>query len=329
MSRIGVALLGCGFASRLHGRTLGGFADVDRYFASRDEARAAEYARRFRGAGSFGTYDAAIEDPRVDAVLLATPPSTHLDLARAALAAGKHVIVEKPPFLSLADFDVVAAAAAGAGRGVYVAENYFYKPLLRSIRQFVTDGAIGEVRIVSVNALKRQKTGDWRDSRALTGGGAFFEGGIHWVSFMANLGLTPTDAHGWSPGMRAGSVDRTMVAVFEYAEGAVGTLLYSWEIGSPMKGLRLSSIYGTEGAITFESNGLFLAVRGRKRRVSIPRPADLLGYAAMFRDFFGSIRSGEPAEFDLVHARRDLELVERIYESAGRATTPPATGPAF
>jgi predicted dehydrogenase len=326
--RLGIALLGCGFASRLHGRTLGKFADVDRYFASRDAARAGEYARRFGGAGHFGDYQTAIEDPRVEVVLLATPPSTHLELATAALAAGKHVIVEKPPFLSVADFDAVAAEAVRVERGVYVAENYFYKPLLRAIRQVISEGAIGEVRIITVNALKRQKTGDWRDSGALAGGGAFFEGGIHWVSFMANLGLDVVDARGYRTGVAEG-VDRTMVAVFEYAEGAVGTLLYSWEIGSPMKGLRLSSIYGSEGAITFESNGLFLGVRGRKRRISIPRPADLLGYAAMFRDFFGSIRSGEPAEFDLDHARRDLRLVERIYETAGRTSSPPVTGPAF
>jgi len=111
-----------------------------------------------------------------------------------------------------------------------------------------------------------------------------------------------------------------MVAVFDYTEGAVGTLAYSWEIGSPMKGLRLSAIYGTEGAITFESNGLLLGVRGRRSRLSIPKPRDLLGYKAMFRDFIDSIRTGRPALYELDAARRDLELVERIYETASRNT---------
>ncbi len=329
MSRLGVALLGCGFASRLHGRTLRKFAEVDRYFASRDSARAAEYAGKFGGAGHFGDYQAAIDDPRVDIALIATPPSTHLDLARAALAAGKHVIVEKPPFLSSADFDDVARAASGAGRRLFVAENYFYKPLLRRIRDLLAEGAIGDVRIITINALKRQRTGDWRDATDLAGGGAFFEGGIHWVNFMASLGLTVSDAHGFVPGNLADprASDRTMVAVFEYTEGAVGTLLYSWEIGSPMKGLRLSSIYGSDGAITFESNGLFVGVRGRKLRVSTPRPADLLGYSAMFTDFFSAIRSGAPAEFDTDDARRDLRLVERIYDSVSRPSSTPDTGP--
>lgn len=325
MSRLGIALLGCGFASRLHSRTLGRFAEVDRFYASRDESRAAEYSRRFAGAGYFGSYDAAMADPRVDVVLVATPPASHLDLTRAALAAGKHVIVEKPPFLSSTDFDEVERRAAAAGRQVFVAENYYYKPLLERLRGILAEGSIGEVRIISVNALKRQRTGDWRDANEFAGGGAFFEGGIHWVSFMANLGLTVRDAHGFNSGPHA-PLDRSMVAVFRYEEGAVGTLYYSWEIGSPMRGLRLSSIHGTEGAITFESNGLFLAVRGRRLGLSMPRPTDLLGYSSMFNDFFRAIRDGAPARFDLELARRDLRLVESIYRTASLSTPTPAGG---
>lgn len=319
MSRLGLAFLGCGFATRLHSRTLRRVADVRRFYASRDRERAADFARRFGGDGAFTGYEEAIADPAVDVVLIATPPTSHLELTRAALAAGKHVIVEKPPYLRAADFDVVAGLAADAGRRVLVAENYFYKPMLAALRELIAEGAVGEVRIVSINALKEQKTANWRDDVGVAGGGALFEGGIHWVNFLANLGLTVSDVRGFRPGPREG-LEKTMVAVFEYEEGAVGTLYYSWEIGSPLKGLRLSSIYGTEGAITFESNGIFLGVRGRRVRVRSPRPRDLLGYGAMFDDFFDAIRTGRPARFELADARRDLELVERIYATASPGT---------
>jgi predicted dehydrogenase len=285
---------------------------IERFYASRDSRRAAEYKGRYNGGGSFGSYEEAIADPRVDIVLIATPPSTHRPLTEIALAAGKHVIVEKPPYLSAADLDAVQRRAVEANRRVLVAENYFYKPLLTELRRTIRAGAIGAVRILSINALKQQSTSGWRDELDLAGGGALFEGGIHWVSFMASLGLTVTDVHGFRPGGLDG-LDRTLVAVFEYAEGAVGTLYYSWDIGSPMKGLRLSSIYGTEGAITFESNGLLLAVRGKRKRLTVPRPRDLLGYHAMFEDFFHAIRTGLPARYELATAKRDLELVERIY----------------
>jgi UDP-N-acetylglucosamine 3-dehydrogenase len=313
-----IALLGCGFATRLHSRTLRGFPEVERIYASRDLHRAEDYAKRFKGSRAIGSYAAAIEDPGVDIVLIATPPSSHLDLTRDALAAGKHVIVEKPPFLRSADFAQVAALAEAADRRVFIAENYFYKPLLQELRRIIPEGVIGDVRIVTVNALKQQRTGDWRDHDDIAGGGALFEGGIHWVNFMANLGLTVADARGFRPGPREG-LEKTMVAVFEYLEGAIGTLYYSWELGSPTRGLRLSAIHGTEGAITFESNGLFLAIRGRRKRISTPRPRDLLGYTAMFEDFLDAIRNARPARFELDAARRDLELVERIYDSSRRS----------
>jgi UDP-N-acetylglucosamine 3-dehydrogenase len=318
MSTLRIAFLGCGFATRLHSRTLRGFRDVERFYASRNLEKADEYRARFRGAGSFAPYQAAIEDPRVDVVLIGTPPSSHLELATRALRAGKHVIVEKPPFPRSTDFDTIEALTAETGRRVFVAENYFYKPMLVELRSLIRDGAIGDVRIVSINALKEQKTANWRDDPALAAGGALFEGGIHWVNFMASMGLTVQRASGFRPGPPEG-LDKTMVAVFQYAEGAVGTLFYSWEIGSPMKGLRLSSVYGTEGAITFETNGIFIGVRGRRKKIAMPRPRDLLGYGAMFTDFFRAIRTGEPAEFELAAARRDLELVEEIYRSAAGA----------
>lgn len=318
MSSLRIALLGCGFAARLHSRTLRRFRDVECSYASRDATRAAEFARRYGGVASHGSYEEAIEDPRTDLVLIATPPFSHLSLTRAALAAGKHVIVEKPPYLHSSIFDEVAELARQADRRVFVAENYFYKPLLQELRAAIAQGVIGEVRIVSINALKEQGTGNWRDRPDLAGGGALFEGGIHWVNFLANLGLQVVDAHGYRPGSQEGP-EKTMVAVFEYANGAVGTLYYSWEIGSPTRGLRLSSIYGSEGAITFESNGLFLGIRGKRKRITVPRPRDLLGYGGMFEDFFEAIRTGRPARFELEDARRDLELVERIYQTSVRS----------
>src|SRR5699024_3392747 len=117
--------LGCGFATQLHSRTLKRVEGVERIYASRDAARAQEFSRRYGGVGHHGSYEAAIADPSVDVVLIATPPATHLPLTRDALAAGKHVIVEKPPYLHSSVFDEVAELAAAAGRRVFVAENYF------------------------------------------------------------------------------------------------------------------------------------------------------------------------------------------------------------
>ena len=168
---IGLAFLGCGFATTIHAKRLKPFREVRTYFASRDRAKAEAFARQYGGAGAFGSYDEAIRDPRVDAVVVATPPSSHLELTLAALAAGKHAVVEKPPFLRAADFETVRAAKEAAGRRVLVAENYFYKPLAEALRETIASGALGEVRILTVNALKEQKVKDWRGEVGLSGGG--------------------------------------------------------------------------------------------------------------------------------------------------------------
>lgn len=311
----GVAFLGCGKITAAHAKRLKPHDGLSLFFASRDRAKAEEYSRKLGGAGAFGSYEEAMGDARVDAVVVATPPHLHLELALGALAAGKHVVVEKPPFMRAADFDTVRAAKEAAGRRVFVAENYFYKPLAEAMRDVLSSGAIGELRILQINALKLQPSTDWRADPAVGGPGALFEGGIHWVNFMANLGPEITGVQAFRPG--DADPERTMVVAFRYATGAVGTLYYSWETDVALKGVHLSAAYGSEGTATFETNGVFLVVRGRRRRLVGPS-ADIAGYGAMWRDFIPALRENREPRFGFEAARRDLVLVEAAYGSLRR-----------
>ncbi len=321
---LGIAFLGCGAVTRAHTRTLRAIdANVRLYYASRELTRATEMSSQCNGAGAFGAYEAALEEPAVDAVLIATPPAFHLEWTLRALAAGKHVIVEKPPFPQAADFAAVERAARAASRQVMVAENYFYKPVLRALRAMVREGTIGEPRFLDIKALKTQRTQNWRDDAALAKGGALYEGGIHWIDFLANVGLDVVSVHGFRPGAGAG-LDREMLVVARYAQGAVGVLFFSWNTPSLFKGVRLSRIFGTEGSITFESNGLFVLALGKRPRLRFPGVRDLTGTRAMFRDFLGALRDGRAPEFTLALARRDLELVEAAYRTADQHTSRPS-----
>lgn len=314
-----LAMLGCGEAARSHAGTLSDLVAASSVsFASRSVRRAEAFRREHDGHRSYGSYGGALEDESVDAVLVLTPPARHLDLTLQALRAGKHVIVEKPPFLRAADVDRVQRAASEAGRLVMVAENYFYKPVRRRVARVIRRGDLGEVLFVYVNALKRQEPGGWRNDPELAGGGALFEGGIHWVDFVANLGLTLESASGRRPGRGgAGGPERSVLVDLDYAEGAAGSLYYSWEVPSPLGGARFSRIYGRKGSLAFESNGGFVALHGERTRFwPVPGgPADAAGYRPMFRDFLEALETGRPPEYDLELARRDLELVEEIYES--------------
>lgn len=316
-----VAILGCGHAAELNGPVLRA-QGAECWYASRDLEKARHFASRFGGRGAFGSYREALTAAEIDAVLVATPPATHTELTLAALAAGKHVVVEKPPFLRSADFDPVESAARAAGRRVHVAENYHYKPVAKTLRRLLADRVIGDVLFVHVNALKKQTALGWRGEPAIAGGGPLFEGGIHWVSFMSHLGPVVNDVRGFAAGPMGGlpsSVrsrdQRGVMVVFDYEGGAVGTLLFSWEARSALNGVHFSGVYGREGSIAFESNGLVVGVWGRKKRLIFPGVGDLVGRRAMWRDFLRSLTGGPEPEYDLAHARRDLERVERIYRS--------------
>ena len=99
-----------------------------------------------------------------------------------------------------------------------IAENYYYKPLLIKLRSLLREEVIGDVLFMHINALKLQKTGNWRDDVALSGGGALFEGGIHWINFMANTGMTVKTVNGFQPRQESG-IDKSVLAVMKYQEG--------------------------------------------------------------------------------------------------------------
>lgn len=310
-----IAILGTGLAAKIHSNTLKAVAPgVERWYASRDAQRAEAARATFGGAGSIAGYDAALARADLDAAVVAVPPVLHLDLTLAALGAGKHVVLEKPPLLRADDFARVAAAAQRAGRQVLVAENYFYKPLTRLLRESIASGDLGDLKFITLNALKRQATNDWRDDAAVSGAGALFEGGIHWVCLLASLGLTAARIRAARVD-RAGALDRSVLVTIEYAEGAAAALTYSWDVPGLVNGVRWSACYGTAGVLRFETNGLLAIQSGRRRRIAVPGVRDLLGYRAMWADFLAAMRDNRAPAYTLALAERDLRLVERAYSS--------------
>jgi predicted dehydrogenase len=327
-----IAFLGCGFISRVHARVLRSFGSaVSLAFASRDRARADAFCRDLGGTRSFGDYTAAIEAPDVDAVVVAVPPRDHLNLLRQALAAGKHVLVEKPALLTSADYASAVAARDTAGRVVLVGENDHYKPLVATLTRLLADDAIGELVLAHfVTVANRQKTADdWRNDESMAGGDAFFEEGIHWLHVAGSLGPRIARVSGFRPSAATGGADRrfkSMLAAFQYDSGAAGAIYYSREVPSLLLGIRFSKLFGRRGVITFESNGGIVLATGRTRpRVVVPGWwRDIRGYGAMYRDFLASIREGRQPEMSLERALEDHRLMEMIY--AGTHGAPGAHG---
>ncbi len=320
-----LAFLGCGFITRVHSRHLQGFKTrIVCSYASRDRARADAYRARYGGAASYDDYAAAIDDPSVDAVVVAVPPRFHLDLTLKALAAGKHVLVEKPAFPRLEDFRTAIDARTRANRVVLVGENDHYKPLAVVLRKLVAEGAIGEMVFAHFTTIAERLKGadDWRNDESMAGGDAFFEEGIHWLHIAGSLGPRIVAIDGYRPSVSREGPDtraKSMMVAFRYDNQAVGSLYYSREIPSLFKGLRLSKLYGRRGIITFESNGLFVLARGSGvPRLILPGFRDIRGYQAMYRDFHAAITEGRAPEMSLERAMDDHRLMEDVYSSLGR-----------
>ena len=107
-----------------------------------------------------------------------------------------------------------------------------------------------------------------------------------------------------------------MMVAFRYDNDAVGTLYYSREVPSLFRGLRLSKIFGRQGVITFESNGVFVFTRGRGwPSLQFPGFRDMRGYRAMYRDFVDAAASGRAPEMSLERAVEDQRLMDQIYAS--------------
>jgi len=320
-----VAFLGCGFITRVHSRILRGALanDVVRSYASRDAARADAFCRKYQGVRSYTGYQAALDDPAIDAVVIAVPPRFHRELTEQALAAGKHVLVEKPAFPRLEDYRAVIAARDRANRVVLVGENDHYKPLAVTLRRLLADGVIGDMVFAHFTTIAwRLKTADdWRNDEAMAGGDAFFEEGIHWLHLAGSLGPKIVSIQGYRPTASAEGPDKrvkSMLVAFRYDNGAVGSLYYSREVPSVLRGLRVSKLMGRDGVISFESNGLVVFAHGRGLpRLRLPGYGDIRGYRAMYRDFVRAIRDGVAPEMSLERAIEDQQLMEQIYASVG------------
>ena len=332
MSPVRIAFLGCGFITRVHSRHLRSLrSDIVASYASRSRDKAEAFCREFGGAGAYTDYPAAIEDPRIDAVVIAVPPRYHLMLTLAALAARKHVLVEKPAYLRLDDYADVIAARDRARRVVLVGENDHYKPLARYLRRVISTGALGDMVFAhfATIAHKLKAADDWRNDEAMAGGDAFFEEGIHWLHLANSLGPRIVEAHGYRPPASSDGPDRrakSMLVSFTYDNGAVGSLYYSREIPSLFRGLRLSKLFGRRRVITFESNGSFVLVRGEGApQLRFPGFRDMRGYRAMYRDFVRAIREERVPEMSVEAAMDDQQVMDQIYASLPTENDEPRT----
>ncbi len=196
---LGVALIGTGFMGKCHAMAwrnvataFGGLPPRLEVLADTPADKAAELATGFGFARSTADWRAAVTDPAVDVVSITTPNGMHREMAEAALAAGKHVWLEKPMALTVADAEAMQAAALAAGRVTILGYNYTRSPAFRAAAELIGQGAIG--RPIHFRGIYDEDymadpalPWSWRLTRQGGGLGALGDLGCHLVSVMVAL----------------------------------------------------------------------------------------------------------------------------------------------
>ena len=218
----------------------------------RDRARADDYARRHGVPRAYDAADALIADTDVDAVYIATPVSSHCDLALRVAAAGKPCLVEKPMAMNHAECERMVEAFAARRVPLWVAYYRRALPRFLKVRERLEAGAIGQPTAIHVTITERlasaETMGNWRFDPAVSGGGLFLDLGSHCVDLFDFLLGRIGDAAGFSSNTAGAyaAPDLTSLAC-RFASGAAGT--GTWNFNADKK-TDVMTITGSAGTIT-------------------------------------------------------------------------------
>ncbi|MEG3615363.1 Gfo/Idh/MocA family oxidoreductase [Isoptericola haloaureus] len=216
--------------------------------ASRSAERAAAFAATHGIEHALGSTEQLLDRPDVDVVYIATPQSEHLALGLAAIAAGKHVLVEKPVALSAAEARTLADAARSAGVLLMEALWSRYLPQASVLRRLLADGVLGDVRaVLADHGQAITPDPGHRLYRPELGGGALLDLGIYPVQLASMVFGTPRGVTA-SGGMTATGVDAYSTVVLDQGQGAQATLYSSILTRTPMTAV----VAGSEATITLD-----------------------------------------------------------------------------
>ena len=299
---IGVAVVGTGFGCLAHVRALRAAGFDVQALVGRDREKTAERARRFSVAQPCASPAEALALPGVDAVTIATPPHSHAAIAHEAIAAGKHVLCEKPFTRDAAEARALLAAAERAGIVHLLGAEMRFMPGQALLASVVRDGAIGEVRMATFLMhipLLADATSEvpawWSDADA--GGGWL---GAHAPHVIDQVRTTLGEIVGVSASLphiveRGWTVEDGYLVHFRTAEGAVGVMQSVAADRGPM--LFATRVVGTNGTAWAEGDRVRIADAKGTREVAIPDelrvaapeppPADLLVTAYDLLHSFG------------------------------------------
>lgn len=290
-----------------------------------------DVAARAHGCPTFDTWQPVIADPTIDIVVIATPNGLSVPVAEAALEAGKHVLIEKPPGRTLADAERLAAAAARAKGVLKIGFNHRYHPAIAAAHQLVSSQDLG--RIINVRARyghggRPGYEKEWRGNAELAGGGELLDQGVHIADLLCWFVGEPIEVAGmlqtaiWpiSP------LEDNAFALLRYSSGAVASLHTSW---TQWKNMFSFEVFCERGSVSIEGLGGSygvekLHVHRRRLEGGAPQMHEQVfegadeSWAHEWDDLLAGIRTGACALGTAADGVSAMRLIDIIYRKGTR-----------
>ena len=332
--RIGV--VGLGYWGPNLARNFDGLPDAElAWICDESEDVLQRVASRFPGARATRSLADLVEDPELDAVVIATPVPTHAEVALRVLEAGKHCFVEKPLAQSTEEAEAVVEAAHNAGRILMVGHLLEYHPGLEQLKALVDSGELGDVHYIYGNRLNLGKLR--REENALWSLGA------HDVSVVLRLaGEEPVECHAHGESYMQDGVEDVVFCYLRFPSGVAAHLHLSWL--DPHKERRFTVVgskkmatfddMALEGKLTLYDKGFDQTYEGygeyiaRSGDVFSPQISNEEPLRIECRHFVDRLRDGEPPRSDGhtgVRVVRVLEELQRSLDAGKRGQRSAAT----
>jgi predicted dehydrogenase len=294
--------------------------------AARDTSRAQAFAAKHDITGVHEGYETLIADPELDALYNPLPNSLHGRWTRATLAAGKHVLCEKPFTANAAEAREITELAATSDRVVMEAFHYRYHPLALRIEQIIASGELGTLeRVEAATCFPLPKFSDIRYNYSLAGG-ATMDAGCYAVHMARTFGGGTPEVVSAQAKLRGPQIDRAMTAELRFPGGHTGRVRCSmWSSDLLQISAKVVGDHGELRVLNPLMPHFFhrLSVRSADgRRVErFPRRAS---YAYQLDAFAAAVLRGQPVKTTPADAVENMTVIDAIYRAAGLPLREPA-----
>lgn len=287
--------------------------------AARSPERAQAFATRHGIPHVPASYEALLADPDIDAVYNPLPNGLHGRWTRAALAAGKHVLCEKPFTANAAEAQEIAALAETTDRVVMEAFHYRYHPLALRVEEIVASGELGELqRVETALCFPLPKFSDIRYDYGLAGG-ATMDAGCYAVHMARVFGGETPSVVSASAKLRSPRVDRAMTAELRFPSGHTGRIECSMWSSSLLK--ISAKVIGSRGSLSVLNplapqayHRVSVRIGESRRTEKFPRRAS---YAYQLDAFAAAVLEGAPVKTSAADAVETMTVIDEIYRAAG------------